>query len=177
MSRASAVVLLPVLFVSSCALAPGLPKDTGPTPFVIERDLEGPTVARGEFSAINGLKRGFTAYLDGARSGDIFTLTERFEYDDGEKDQKTWVLTLKGDGAYTGTREDVVGKAKGWQDGQAFRLAYDVRLPNEKGEPGLKVHFQDVMVKTAEGVVLNNASVGKWGFGIARVELEIKRLE
>ena len=42
--------------------------------------------------------RGFTAYLDGVRIGNTFTLTERFEYDDGEKDHKTWVLTLGGDG-------------------------------------------------------------------------------
>lgn len=142
---------------------------------MIERDLMGSTTARGEFSAINGVKRGFTAQLTGARSGDQFTLNERFAYDDGEKDEKTWVLTLKGDGQYTGTREDVVGEARGWQDGRAFRLEYDVRLPNEKGEPGMQVHFQDVMVLTPEGVILNNASVGKWGFQVGKVSLKIDR--
>src|SRR5262245_40403677 len=88
-----------------CALAPGMPKETGPSAFVIERDLMGDSKARGQFSAINGVNRGFTAWLNGTRAGDKFTLTERFEYDDGEKDQKTWVLTLLGDGKYTGTRE------------------------------------------------------------------------
>lgn len=70
------------------------------------------------------------------RSGNTFTLTERFEYDDGERDHKTWVLRLAGDGQYTGTREDLVGAARGWQDGPAFRLEYDVRLPGENGESG-----------------------------------------
>ena len=172
--RMKLAVALPLL-LTACAGAPPLPSETGPTPFVIERDLAGSTVARGEFSAINGLKRGFTAYLEGKLAGDTFTLSERFEYDDGEKDQKTWVLKLVGAGLYSGVREDVVGEAKGWQDGPAFRLAYDVRLPDEKGGPGLQVHFQDVMVKTADGVVLNRASVGKWGFRIARVELKIKK--
>lgn len=172
--RMKLAVALPLL-LTACAGAPPLPRETGPAEFVIERDLAGTTVARGEFSAINGLKRGFTAYLEGELAGDTFTLRERFEYDDGEKDQKTWVLTLKGDGRYSGVREDVVGQAKGWQDGPAFRLAYDVRLPNDKGEPGLQVHFQDVMVKTADGVVLNRASVGKWGVRIARVELQIRK--
>jgi hypothetical protein len=170
----SLFLLLPSL-AAACALPPGVPREASPEAFVIERDLAGDTIARGEFSAINGVRRGFTAYLSGVRAGDTFTLSERFEYDDGEKDQKTWVLTLKGDGQYAGTREDVVGEAKGWQDGAAFRLAYDVRLPDDKGEPGLRVHFQDVMVKTPAGVVLNRASVGKWGFQVATVKLEIRR--
>ena len=166
-----------ILAIAGCATAPRLPPETGASAFVIERDLQGSTTARGEFSAINGVKRGFTAYLTGARDGDRFTLVERFEYDDGEKDQKTWVLTLKGGGQYTGTREDVVGIAKGWQDGKAFRLAYNVRLPNKDGSPGMQVHFQDVMVLNGQGAVLNRASVGKWGFQVAKVELEIKKAD
>jgi len=171
--------ILPVIVLSlllgACARAPELPQEAGSPAFVIERDLEGSTVARGEFSAINGVRRGFTAHLEGIRSGDTFTLTERFEYDDGERDHKTWVLTLAGDGQYAGTREDVIGTARGWQDGPAFRLEYDVRLPGENGESGMKVRFRDVMVKTAEGLVLNHASVGKWGVQVGKVELVIKR--
>ena len=164
-----------LLLLGGCARAPGLPQETAPSAFVIERDLEGATVARGEFSAINGVRRGFTVYLEGVRSGDTFTLKERFEYDDGERDHKTWVLRLAGDGQYTGTREDLVGAARGWQDGPAFRLEYDVRLPGENGDPGMKVRFRDVMVKTADGRVLNHASVGKWGVRVATVELVIEQ--
>lgn len=164
-----------VVLVGGCAGAPRVPAEAGPTAFVIERDLIGETTARGEFSAINGVKRGFTAKLTGVRDGSTFTLNEKFAYDDGELDEKTWVLTLTGDGQYTGVREDVVGQARGWQDGNAFRLEYDVRLPNEKGEPGMQVRFRDVMVLKADGVVLNDATVGKWGFQIGKVELSIER--
>lgn len=159
--------------LAGCAGAPKLPAETTGA-FVIERDLLGETVARGQFSAINGTQRGFTAYLTGVRSGDTFTLNERFEYDDGEMDEKTWVLTLEGDGRYSGTREDVVGLATGWQDGPAFRLEYDIRLPNEDGEPGMQLRFRDVMVMTDSGAVLNRARVSKWGFNVGRVELEIE---
>lgn len=166
------IIAAAFLAVAACAGAPKLPAETEGE-FVIERDLMGETVARGEFSAINGTQRGFTAYLTGTREGDSFTLNERFEYDDGERDEKTWVLTLEEDGRYTGTREDVVGEAVGYQDGPAFRLEYDVRLPNEDGEPGMQVRFRDVMVKTDTGSVLNRARVSKWGFNVGRVELEI----
>lgn len=159
--------------VSACAGAPKLPDETVGS-FVIERDLLGETVARGEFSAINGTQRGFTAYLTGTRAGETFTLYERFEYDDGERDEKTWVLQLEGDGAYSGTREDVIGEARGWQDGPAFRLEYDIRLPGDDGEPGMLLRFRDVMVKTDSGAVLNRARVSKWGFNVGRVELTIE---
>lgn len=167
-------LMAPVLLVA-CAGPPKLPAETGPSPFIIEQDLLGTTVARGEFTAINGTNRAFTAYLTGERDGDRFTLNEKFEYDDGEKDEKTWVLTILPDGEYTGIREDVVGEARGWRDGLAFRLEYDIRLPNEKGEPGMKLRFRDVMVKTVDGVVLNRATVGYWGFGVGKVELKISK--
>ncbi len=161
------------VLVTGCAGAPRLPDETAGA-FLIERDLLGETVARGEFSAINGTQRGFTAYLTGTRSGDTFTLNEKFEYDDGERDEKTWVLTLEGEGSYSGVREDVVGVARGWQDGPAFRLEYDIRLPDSDGEPGMQVRFRDVMVKTESGAVLNRARVSKWGFNVGRVELTVE---
>jgi Protein of unknown function (DUF3833) len=172
--RRHVAAVLPLL-LSACAGAPSLPPETGPSPFVIERDLEGSTLARGQFSSITGVRRDFIARLEGVRSGETFTLKETFEYDDGEKDQKTWVLTLKGGGQYTGVREDVVGEARGWQDGSAFRLEYDIRLPGEDGKPGLQVRFRDVMVKTADGIIINNATVGKWGLNVGKVALKIKR--
>jgi len=168
----ASVLFVSVILLASCAGAPRVPPETAGT-FVMERDLAGRSVARGEFSAINGVRRGFTAWLDGASEGDTFTLSERFEYDDGEKDQKTWVLKRLDDGSYTGTREDVVGTARGFQDGDVFRLEYDIRLPNEKGEPGMKLRFRDVMALTAGGKVINNARVSFWGFGVGKVRLTI----
>jgi hypothetical protein len=172
----------PLLFIApmvlvGCASAPAVPDEAGDGTFVIERDLLGPMTARGEFSAINGLKRGFSAQLTGVWDGRTYRLNEKFAYDDGERDEKTWVLTPKGDGTYAGVREDVVGEAKGWQDGRFFRLAYDVRLPDENGGPGMQVRFQDVMALTPTGAVVNHATVGKWGFWIGKVELTIGRLD
>jgi hypothetical protein len=164
---------LSALALAGCATAPSIPPQAA-TPFVIEQDLLGRTLARGEFRAINGVRRGFDAELNGAWDGATFTLTEDFVYDDGARDRKTWRLTRTADGGYVGTREDVVGEARGYQDGAAFRLDYKVRLPSENGE-GRVVRFRDVMVETADGVVINHANVGLWGLRVARVELTIRR--
>lgn len=166
---------LSALSLLGCATPPRLPAETGAGTFVIEEDLLGRTTARGEFRAINGVRRSFTVALEGSWDGRVFTLVEDFVYDDGERDRKTWRLTRTAPGRYTGTREDVVGEAIGRQDGRAFRLEYDVRLPREDGSPGMKVRFRDVMVETQGGVVLNRASVGWFGVQVTRVELRITR--
>jgi len=172
--------VLPVLILSAfatagCATRPSLPSQTvATTPFVLERDLAGKTVARGRFKPIIGKSRGFTAYLDGDWDGETLTLVEDFEYDDGEVDRKTWRLTKIGEGRYTGTREDVVGEADGFQDGDALRLEYFVRLGGENGEGGRKVKFRDILYKQSDGVVINRATVGYYGLRAGTVRLEIK---
>ena len=169
-----ALALATALTLVACATRPAVPlEDAALTRMVAERDLAGKSVGEGTFSAINGTERGFTAYLDGTWDGEVLTLVEDFEYDDGEIDKKTWRLTKRADGEYSGTREDVVGTARGYNDGEVFRLEYDVRLPGKDGEPGMKVSFKDVLAKRADGVIINNANVGKFGFRVARVELTI----
>ncbi len=162
------------LTLSACANRPALPPETTGDTFIIERDLLGTQTATGTFKTITGVNREFTATLQGSWDGTTFTLLEDFKFADGEKDRKTWQLTRTAPGQYTGTREDVVGLAKGYQDGRAFRLEYDMRLPSENGK-GRKVQFKDVMVFTEQGNVLNKATVGWLGFRVGSVSLEIKQ--
>ena len=158
--------------VSSCATRPTMPMaDEVGKPFVLERDLAGKTVARGEFRSITGAVRPFTAYLDGSWDGTTLTLVEDFDYDDGEKDRKTWRLKKIADSRYTGTREDVVGEADGFADGDAFRLEYTIRLG---GENGRKVKFRDILYNRDDGVIVNRATVGYYGLRVGRVTLEIQ---
>jgi len=163
-----------LLALSACATRPPVPREAAADAFVLEEDLLGRTIARGQFRAINGTVRGFTATLNGTFDGRTMTLVEDFVYDDGERDRKTWVLDRVSPGRYVGTREDVVGEAVGFQDGNAFRLEYNVRLPSENGE-GRVVRFRDVIVNTPDGRILNRATVGLYGLRVARVELTMER--
>lgn len=163
------------LALASCATRPGIPEDADAArPFIIERDLAGKTVGRGRFKSITGADRGFTAYLDGAYDGQTLTLIEDFIYDDGEKDRKTWRLTRLPNGDWSGVREDVVGTARGWQDGPAFRLDYLVDIPTKNGGKR-RVGFRDVLILRPDGVIYNKANVGWRGLGVGGVELEISR--
>lgn len=174
-------ILTPVfalLLLCGCAMKPATPDSTSDPSvpaFVLERDLLGSTVATGSFSAIDGTFREFTAYVEGTWDGQKMTLVEDFEFDDGVKERKTWVLTKLENGEFSGTREDVVGLARGYQDGKAFRLEYTMALPDEDGNPGRKMSFRDVLVNTDDGRIINKATVGLWGFKVASVDLTFVR--
>lgn len=173
--RARFIIMASVLALlsSACATAPAAPREALDQQFVLERDLAGLTMARGEFRAITGVRRPFTARLEGVMEGEIFTLTEHFEFEDGERDVKTWRLRRVSPGLFEGTREDVVGTATGRQDGNYFRLEYNVRLPTENGR-GRVVRFRDILFLSETGVG-NTATVGWYGLRVASVTLEIER--
>jgi hypothetical protein len=173
MRSTGALVIAMAMLLSACASAPPTPADaTGD--FVIERDLVGRSTARGEFRAITGLRRSFVAELQGSWDGETLTLVEDFTFADGERDRKTWRLRRVGEGRYVGVREDVVGEARGFQDGGAFRLEYDVVLPGRNGREGRRVRFRDVIVNVQDGI-RNEATVGWFGVRVASVSLLIQR--
>jgi hypothetical protein len=171
--RPALFALAGLLALTSCATRPPIPKASA-APFDLVRDLGGSTVARGEFSTVLGVRRGFTATLDGRMDGKTFVLAESFAFDDGEKDIKTWRLTPDGSGRWVGVREDVVGQAVGYTDGEAFRLEYLVDIKRKNGK-STRVRFRDVLVRTASGDVLNRAVVAYRGVPVGKVELLIKR--
>ncbi len=170
----ASTLLFGAALASACATRPPVPAQAAKTPFVIEEDLIGDSIARGEFRTITGVRRAFTARLNGAWDGRTLTLVEDFEFDDGERDRKTWRLEMVAPGRYVGTREDVVGQAIGFQDGPVFRLEYDLLLPTENGR-GRKVRFRDVMAETQSGAILNDATVGWFGLRVGSVSLVIQR--
>lgn len=164
-----AVTLMVLSLLGACATRPPVPRDIAAQPIVIEEALAGRTVARGDFRAIAGARRGFNATLNGTWDGRVLTLVEDFEFDDGERDRKTWRLEQVAPGRFTGTREDVVGTADGFQDGNVFRLEYSVRLGDRV------VRFRDVLALTPEGEVQNDATVGWLGLRVGSVSLRIRR--
>lgn len=168
------ILVLVIGLVAGCAMRPAAPANIAANPFVIERDLAGLNTARGQFRSITGTRRSFTAQLNGAWDGRVLTLVEDFVFDDGERDRKTWRLERIENGEWRGTREDVVGYARGYQDGQVFRLEYDVVLASDSGA-GRKVRFRDVLGLQREGLVLNTATIGWFGLRVGSVSLTIER--
>ena len=160
--------------LSGCAAAPVLVDGPQTRPLTLERFFAGRTVADGGFvSALTGAERKVHVLLDGKWDGRVLRLFEDFYYADGERVQKTWVLTRTGPSTWSGTREDVIGTAHGAQEGARLRLTYDAKLPVNGGI--VAVTFNDLLELRADGTVLNKAVVSKLGVKLGDVTLVIRR--
>lgn len=141
--------------------------------FSLEGYFIGKTSAVGSFSAINGVKRGFTVDLLGKWNGKTLTLVEDFAYDDGERDRKTWHFEKIGKNKYRGTREDVIGGTLVTIRGDTARFSYLVNL-DARGKSS-RVRFYDTMRLQDDGTVLNKALVTKFGLPVALTRVEFQR--
>ena len=60
---------------------------------------------------------------------DVGTLEEKFDYYDGKTQQRTWMIRKNPDGTYQGTANDILGIARGYQQGSAMHWCYRMDVP------------------------------------------------
>ena len=130
--------------------------------------------AYGVFTDRSGtvIKR-FTVVMNCSWQGNDGVLDEDFTYSDGTKQKRVWRLTrttdAQGQGQYTGRADDVVGLATGEERGNAFHWTYTMALPVD-GKV-YNVDFDDWMYLMTDKVMLNKATMSKFGFRLGEVTL------
>lgn len=136
----------------------------------LRRYFDGPIEAHGMFQDRGGavVKR-FTVRMEGRWEGEQGVLDEHFLYLDGTRERRIWRLTHHGNGRYTGRADDVVGEANGQVAGNAFRWAYTLKLPVD-GKT-YEVQFDDWMYLIDQQVMLNRATMSKFGLRLGEVTL------
>ena len=130
--------------------------------------------AYGIFTDRSGdVKKRFTVLLvaqwkviDGKKVG---TLDESFEYSDGTKQKRIWTLTETAPGKYIGRADDVVGDALGESAGNALNWTYTLALPVDGTI--YHVQFNDWMYLVTPKVMLNKATMSKFGIDLGEVTL------
>ena len=115
----------------------------------------------------------FTVVMDCEWKGNEGVLDEAFTYSDGTTQRRIWRLTKHADGRYTGMADDVVGTANGQTRGNAFRWNYTLALPVD-GKV-YNVDLDDWMYLINDRVMLNRASMSKWGFGVGQITLSFTK--
>lgn len=140
----------------------------------LRRYFDGPIEAHGMFQDRGGavVKR-FTVRMEGRWEGEQGVLDEHFLYSDGTRERRIWRLIHHGNGRYTGRADDVVGEANGQVAGNAFRWAYTLKLPVD-GKT-YEVQFDDWMYLIDERVMLNRATMSKFGLRLGEVTLSFHR--
>lgn len=167
---------LSLVLLSACStMKPEDFADTRPT-LVLEEYFAGHVEAWGIFEDRFGrLRRSFTVQIDGSWDGEELTLDERFCYDDGETDRRVWRIRKLDAHHYQGRADDVVGIAEGRAYGKALNWRYRLDLPI--GDRLVRVHFDDWMYLQPGGVLVNRATVSKFGVTLGEVTLFFRRAD
>ena len=168
------IVLLTPLALSGCASSDMNQYANEKPRLDLARYFGGQTTGWGMVQdRFGNVTRRFVVQIDGRFDGDQGTLDEKFEWSDGEKQQRIWRLKKLKDGQWSGQADDVIGQATGDISGNVLRWQYTLAVP-VKGTT-LHMQFDDVMVLIDEQVMLNRAVFSKWGIRLGEVSLSFRK--
>ena len=111
----------------------------------------------------------FTVVMNCSWQDDEGVLDEDFSYSDGSRQKRVWRLKKGPEGRYTGRADDVVGEAQGQVSGNAFHWTYTLSLPVDGRV--FEVNFDDWMYLMTDQVMLNKATMSKFGVRLGEVTL------
>jgi hypothetical protein len=120
------------------------------------------------------VQRQFVVDIHGTWDGTTLTLNEDFAYNNGEIENRVWKIRKSGENTYSGSTQQSIGEASGTSSGNAFHWEYDFNL--KVGESTWKVHFNDWMFLQTDGVLINKATVTRWGIKLGTVFLSFQKL-
>ena len=142
-------------------------KDQKPR-LIIEDFLSGEVKAWGILQNRSGeVTRQFEAILNGTWDGNQLILDEKFNWSDGEVQTRQWKINKIDEHNYEGTAGDVVGTAKGYSYGPAFKFEYVLLVPIKGRE--IKITFDDWIFKQNDNIAINRATMKKFGFKVAEL--------
>lgn len=157
-----------------------MPQDMTPMPATVEPLLEltsllkGHTRAWGLFEDRFGrVRRRFLVDMHGHWEGERFVLDERFAYDTGDVETRTWLVTPEGGGRFSATCPDCVGVARGQGDRDSIRMKYDFRLKLQRRT--VTVSFDDRIYRMDDRHAVNRARMSKWGIKLGELSLFFER--
>ena len=167
----SILLIISLLLITNCSknssMKPEDFKNKEPR-LIIEEYLSGNLKAWGVLQNRSGkVIRQFSADLNGNWDGKKLILDEKFNWDDGEIQNRQWEIIKIDEHNYEGTAGDVVGKAKGYSYGPAFKFEYVLLVPVKGKE--MKITFDDWIFKQDDRVAINKATMTKFGFKVAEL--------
>ena len=165
------LLIVGLLFITSCSgkqsMKPEDFKDKQPR-LIIEDYMSGNVKAWGILQNRSGkVTRQFSADLNGKWDGEQLILDDKFNWTDGEVQTRLWKIKKIDNHNYEGTAGDVVGVAKGYSYGPAFKFEYVLLVPVKGRE--IKITFDDWIFMQDEKVAINRAKMTKFGIKVAEL--------
>ncbi len=120
------------------------------------------------------LTRQFTVEITGTVNSDgSLILAENFDWSDGEKSKRTWILDRVDTHRYTGRAEDVINGASGTLYGNVLNWQYVLSLKVD--DTAWKITFDDWMFLVDDGILLNKATMSKFGFRVGEITIVFQK--
>jgi hypothetical protein len=143
-------------------------------PFVLEEFFKGPIKGWGVVQGMGGkvLTR-FDVTMNGVWVGDTGTLTEHFQYYNGDTQERVWTIKKLPDGTYQGKAADIIDQAVGESSGNAMQWQY--RMDLKVGDATYRLTFDDWMFQMHDGIVINRSYLKKFGFTVAELTLFMQK--
>lgn len=113
--------------------------------------------------------RRFEVEIVGTVQGNQLTLVEDFLFDDGEVDQRIWVITRLENNRYEGKADDIIGVATGQEQGNALQWQYDFELKMD--DDTITVAFDDWLYRQDDRHVFNLTKIKKFGVEVGTITL------
>lgn len=100
-------------------------------------------------------------------------LQEKFDWSDGERSSRTWILSQQDNHTFTGTADDVLNHADGILYGNVLNWQYQLMLQVE--DSSWKIKFDDWMFQVSDDMLINKATMSKFGFKVGEVTIVFKK--
>lgn len=174
---ASKIVALMCLFMLSACSTPDVSLYAKNEPkFDLQAFFSGSLTAHGILKNRSGdVIRYFNATLEGRWENGVGTLDEVFLFDDGEVQNRSWIMTLNEDGKYIATANDVIGFGEMTISGNALFMSYVLQVPYN-GDL-VEINVDDRMYMVKEGVVINESVMTKLGFDVGYLSIMIQKTD
>ncbi len=170
-----AIVSLGILLtLSACSSTSVNDYSTNTPKFIPQEFFNGNLTAQGVVKNRSGkVTRYFTATINAHWKDGIGTLDEKFVFNDGEIQYRTWTLTPTTQGLFNGTAGDVIGTGAGKFSGNAVNLHYVLAVKYNDSTINLGVN--DWMWLVDSKTVLNESTLTKFGFKVGSIQLVIAK--
>lgn len=132
-------------------------------------EIESFAITQGKDGKIDGT---YTAKISAKWDGNRGTIEQKFKYNDGSQESRTWLITLGQDQTFTAVGHDIAVPSKGnKQIGNAIQMLYTLSLPFNDADGKIvqkDVSFEDMMYVVDDksmimisNVLRNNTRTGK----------------
>lgn len=168
-------ILLTMILLSGCSAIDMKQYATNSPELDLFEYFKGETKGYGIVQDRKGiLNRHFTVDITGTVETDgSLILYEKFDWNDGEKSTRTWIISKTGEQFFTGTAEDVSGPADGTAYGNVLNWQYVLNLKVD--DTTWKIKFDDWMFQVTDEVLINRAKMSKFGLTVGEVTIVFQK--